>query len=390
MNIGNVNDCYGCGICSISCAAGAIKITLNKNGFYEPRLDKNKCVECGLCVRVCAYLDDKPVSNDSALQSYAAWSNNALVRRICSSGGIGFEIGQQLIAKGYKVCGVRYNAEKTHAEHYVAGTREEFIPSIGSKYIQSYTVDGFKSINRKDKYLITGTPCQIDSFRRYIKLKKLEGNFVLLDFFCHGVPSMLLWEKYIREVEKITGQVTYASWRNKQTGWHDSWAMGGVDGTQQGESVNWHDSYNLLIRGGGTVYNSRLSQGDLFYEMFLSDACLGRACYFKCKYKCDKSAADLRIGDLWGSKYKANEDGVSALISMTSKGQRIINEISNCTIVEESFYTVAEGQMKKPPRYPIFYRLNISLLKSQVPLKSILWMHSVARRINRKIHSWIK
>lgn len=34
------------------------------------------------------------------------------MRRKCSSGGAGFEIGKCLLGQGYKVCGVRYDAEK--------------------------------------------------------------------------------------------------------------------------------------------------------------------------------------------------------------------------------------------------------------------------------------
>ena len=64
---------------------------------------------------------------------------------------------------------MRYNTELARAEHYIATTIDELRPSIGSKYIQSYTINGFSSINRKQKYLVTGTPCQIDSFRRYIR-----------------------------------------------------------------------------------------------------------------------------------------------------------------------------------------------------------------------------
>ena len=55
--------------------------------------------------------------------------------------------------------------ERNVAEHYVASSLEELLQSKGSKYIQSYTVDGFRSINKNDKYLVVGTPCQIDSFR---------------------------------------------------------------------------------------------------------------------------------------------------------------------------------------------------------------------------------
>lgn len=247
-NVSEINNCYGCGVCAVVCAKKIIGVELNKEGFYEPKVtDPSRCVDCGLCLDVCAVLQNEPVLSQGKIHCYAAWSKDEAVRRKCSSGGVGFEVGRTLIGKGYKVCGVRYDAERARAEHYIATTVEELIPSIGSKYIQSYTVDGFKAVNRKEKYLVTGTPCQIDSFRRYIRKFKVEDNFVLMDFFCHGLPSMCLWEKYIHEVKKLTGDVTYVSWRNKFTGWHDSWAMA-IDGKEHGERVNWHDPYSLLIR----------------------------------------------------------------------------------------------------------------------------------------------
>ncbi len=346
-NISLIRNCYGCGVCAAVCSRQIIKIGLNAEGFYEPRItDIVRCTDCGLCVDVCSYSHDDLSLTSSCIKSYAAWSNEPAVRRKCSSGGVGFELGRTLIDKDYKVCGVRYNVDSNRAEHYIAATVEELIPSIGSKYIQSYTVNGFKAINRKEKYLVTGTPCQIDSFRRYIRKFRCEDNFVLMDFFCHGVPSMLLWNKYVKEVEKVTGKVTYVSWRNKFTGWHDSWAMS-IDGEKTGEKVDWHDSYNL-IRGKKSFYNSRLSQGDPFYRLFLSDACLGKACYEKCKFKYDQSSADIRIGDLWGRTYKDNQDGVSAAIAFTEKGDEVLHQC-NCSLVEHSFAVVAEGQMKKSP-----------------------------------------
>lgn len=363
MNISNVHDCYGCGLCAVVCSKRIINIKLNKDGFYEPAItDETQCTDCGLCMDVCSYTHSGLSLTDANIKSYAAWSNDTKVRRKCSSGGVGFELGRMLIAKGYKVCGVRYNADEARAEHYIASTVEELVQSIGSKYIQSYTVDGFKAVSRKEKYLVTGTPCQIDSFRRYIRKFRCEDNFILLDFFCHGVPSMWLWQKYTAEVEKTTGRITYASWRNKLTGWHDSWAMG-IDGEQHfGEKVDWHDSYNMLIRGKKTFVNSRLSQGDAFYKLFLSDACLGKACYDKCKFKYDRSSADIRIGDLWGSTYKDNEDGVSAAVTFTKKGENLLRECG-CTLVEHPFEVVAEGQMKSCPLCKASYKKVVERLK---------------------------
>lgn len=252
QNISDIHDCYGCGVCSKPCPVNIIDLHLNDKGFYEPYLtEPNKCIHCGLCRDVCAFIKDKTAQDNAPIISYAAWSKDRLVQRKCSSGGIGFEIAKYLLGKGYKTVGVRYNAERGRAEHFIASTLEELVQTIGSKYIQSYPVDGWKGIDKKGKYLITGTPCQIDSFRNYMKRMHLpEDNFILLDFFCHGVPSMFAWQKYCQDVEKKVGKILQVSWRNKWTGWHDSWAMG-IDGDKYGRKIDWHDSYSLAIIGGG-------------------------------------------------------------------------------------------------------------------------------------------
>ena len=336
-------------------------------GFMNLASRMNRNVPIADYASICAYSHDDLSLKDRCIKSYGAWSKDEAVRRKCSSGGVGFELGRTLIGEGYKVCGVRYNAEANRAEHYIATNVEELIPSIGSKYIQSYTVDGFRAIDRKQKYLVTGTPCQIDSFRRYLLKFKKEDNFVLMDFFCHGVPSKLMWDKYVKWAETKVGKLTYVSWRNKFTGWHDSWAMA-IDGTEHGEPVNWHESYNLLIRGKKSFLNSRLSQGDMFYRLFLSDACLGKACYEKCKYKYDQSSADIRIGDAWGSHYKEDEKGVSAAIAFTEKGDELLQRC-NCELEELPFDVVTEWQMKTNPQRGRLYNDIMQDLKD--PMKPI-------------------
>lgn len=392
-NVSHIKNCYGCGVCAVICPRKVISIDFNKDGFYEPTVDDLKCIDCHLCLDVCAYQVDEILepTDVKIVDSYAAWANNEDIRRKCSSGGIGFEIGKQLIEKGYKACGVKYNAEESRAEHYLATTVNEFIPAIGSKYIQSYTVDAFSQFSRSGKYLVVGTPCQIDSLRRYVRKKKIESNFILMDFFCHGVPSMLLWEKYLREVERITGKVEYVSWRNKRTGWHDSWAIG-IDGKKFGEKVDWHDSYHVLIKEKKNYYNSRMSEGNLFYKGFLSDTCLGKACYDRCKYKLEKSAADIRIGDLWGSMFRENEEGVSGVVVFSELGGKVVKEIKKCTFQSLPLEIVMEGQMKQSPSKPILYSFIIGKLRSKAPVESIMkWIYIafLLKRINRKIKLWI-
>lgn len=349
MSVSNIKNCYGCGVCASVCAKKAITLDLNKDGFYEPTVQKKFCNECGLCTKVCAFIHEDLASKNAVCHSYAAWSNTPSIRYRCSSGGAGYELGKYLLNSGYKACVVKYNISTKRAEHFIATNEKELMQSVGSKYIQSYTVSAFRNISRKDKYLVTGTPCQIDSFRRYIKLFNVEQNFVLMDFFCHSVPSLLAWNRYVFEIEKLIGPVVYASWRNKYTGWHDSWAMT-LDGDKSTSTLSntaafqdYYDIYNKETKK--CQYNSRLSQGDVFYKLFLGDFCCNPACEKNCKYKYEKSSADIRIGDLWGKEYANNEEGVSAIISFTDKGEDIIKSI-DCELIEHPFNLVAEGQMK--------------------------------------------
>lgn len=345
-NVSSVKDCYGCGVCAKSCPKHIISIALNPKGFYAPLIrESEKCIDCGICLDVCAYVHNDLSVQNRPLASYAAWSNNEGTRHQCSSGGVGFEIAKTAISEGYEVCGVRYNAKKNRAEHFIATSSEELLATIGSKYIQSYTVDGFNAVDRNKKYLIVGTPCQIDSFRRYIQRYRLHADhFILIDFFCHGTPSKLIWDKYIEKVNKEKKEISSASWRNKQGGWHNSWVI----------SLKFSEQGNEASKSASD-YISRYSEGDMFFTLFLSDACLGKACYDQCKYKYDHSAADIRIGDLWGKKYRKEEKGVSGVVVFTSRGKDLL-KTANCTLREEDFAIVAEGQIKKAPTKGKLYK----------------------------------
>lgn len=397
-SINGMKDCFGCGVCTMACHKKLINMRLNKDGFYEPYItDMSQCNDCGLCLAVCSYNATDIALHTSNTKAYAAWSKELQVRRKCSSGGVGFEVGRLLINQGYKVCAVRFNAQKNQAEHYISSTLEELIPSIGSKYIQSNPFDGFQAISRKQKYLVTGTPCQIDSFRRYIQMFHCEENFVLMDFFCHGVPSKLMWDKYVAEVEQQVGRITYVSWRNKFNGWHDSWAMA-IDGAMYGEPVNWEGSYNMLIREKKSFLNSSLSQGDIFYKLFLSNSCLNKPCYDKCRFKYNKSSADIRIGDMWGKEYSKNEDGVSGAVAFSVKGEEVL-EASNCELIAYPFETVAAGQIKTrvmcpPTRKFIMKALSDGKLslqqiydKYQRPYKLLMLPNRAFKKIKRML-SW--
>lgn len=358
-NVGEINSCFGCGVCTLACGRKIINLQLNEDGFYRPTIQEpDKCSECGLCLDVCSYSNNDISSTPSFVKPFAAWSMDDHVRRSCSSGGVVHEISKHLIVSGYKVCGVRYNVEKERAEHYLATTIDDLSESIGSKYLQSYSFPGLKELNKNDKFLVIGTPCQIDSLRRYIKRFKCEDNYILVDFFCHGVPSYLLWKKYIKESESKVGKVLSVSWRNK---WRN----------KENEGLNWHDSWDMHLTAEKGTVQSKLSDGDLFYRFFIGNYCLNDCCYDKCRFKYTSSSADIRVGDCWGKEYKNNKEGVSAVLALTEKGSALMDDLKACSIYEKELSIVAEGQLRTTVIKPFVRMVVLRRLKGRGSLRSI-------------------
>ena len=354
-------DCYGCGVCAASCPRDAIRMKLSFSGFFEPEVDEESCVDCGVCVGICSFRSDI-VERDSSCDvlCLAGWSRDSVIRKACSSGGVGFEIARFLMDHDHKAIVCRYDSRKRRAEHYLAETEEELKLSIGSKYLQSDTYAGFSRLRQGNKYLVVGTPCQIDSIRRWVRMRKMDDRVILLDFFCHGVPSMLMWEKYVSEVEKMIGGIDQIVWRDKSSGWHDSWVM----------------------KVGGR-YSSKYSDGDLFYRMFLKNRCLAEPCYEKCKYKGLNSASDIRIGDLWGRRFSGNEEGVNGVVGLTGAGVDLLKVMGDSLHLEPSTAeVVCESQMREGARRPLSNGYVMRSLHSTKSLEKIDKVAGIIEKID--------
>ena len=370
QNVSQITDCYGCGVCAIACPKNIISLNL-KDGFYHPSVKNEECIECNQCLSVCAFNHDTPKEQVEDKKYFAAYSNDEQIRKECSSGGVGYELAKNAIQNGYSFCGVQYNVENGRAEHYVTDTLEGLSQGVGSKYIQSYTLSGFSQFEKGKKYLVVGTPCQIASLYNFVRKKKIEEDFILVDFFCHGVPSMLMWQKYMKERKQQVGEpIRYVSWRSKKNGWHDSWAM-----DVQGEKRSF----------------SLMSNGDLFYKFFLRNRCLGKACYEHCKYKMVSSYADIRIGDLWGTKYEKDQKGVSAVVAFSKKGKVLLQEIEGkCTLIPESMEVTTESQMKTGAKKPSSYSYVYKKLHTDMTLSDIDKVASRLEKIGDEIPWAIK
>lgn len=352
-SVAHIEHCYGCGICAASCPQRIIEMRLDKRGFYAPHItDEKKCTDCGLCRKSCAYLDDRLAVTNEVKDWNAVWSETPETRKTCSSGGVAYELARTALAQGFEVVGVRYNADLHRAEHCICRTVEELEQTKGSKYLPSYTPAAFTQFERGKKYFVCGSPCQIDSLRRFIRLRKMENNFILMDFFCHGVPSYNMWQKFVRTnlPETKATDVAFRCKHNYTT--NEAWP--------------WHASFVVTchdIRGG--VYQPAMSDHtDWFYHYFLDNLCLGEQCHTQCKYKMYRSSADIRIGDAWTSAYEQDEKGVSAVLAFTEAGQQLLNAVQNLHREQIDLDLLCEGQMHEMPPMPRYYKLRLWLMRT--------------------------
>lgn len=224
ITIKNPADCCGCTACASICAHDAIIMKPDALGFLYPEVDKEKCTDCGLCEKVCAFHDnyDKTL-NLPKPDAYAARHKDMHEVETSRSGAAFIAISDYIIEQGGVVYGAGY-ADHFRVVHKRATTKEERDEFKGSKYVQSDLTEIFRQVKKDLKsgktVLFSGTPCQTAGLHSYVG-KKLRENLVLVDIVCHGVPSPYVWRDYLAYLEKKHGaEICYVNFRDKEMfGW---------------------------------------------------------------------------------------------------------------------------------------------------------------------------
>ena len=311
------NNCTGCGMCAAVCPKKCISIVKNDDGFYKFKVDKEKCINCNLCKKVCAQNQNNSVLIKDKQKMYSAITKTSETLLTSSSGGVAYELSLKAIEMGYPIIGCTYDYKNNRAEHIVINNKENIIKISGSKYLQSYTKNAFEVITNLDKAVIFGTPCQIASIDNYLRIVKKRDNFILIDLICHGVPSYLLWDKLISELNVETYDVRF---RNKK----------------------YKHKKVLTI-------NSKAISNDRFYTYYDSGLIYNECCY-DCNYR-ERMSSDIRIGDFWGKK---SENGISKVLINSSLGEQLFTSIlGDLNYTEENVVDFYSNQQKKNVILPI-------------------------------------
>lgn len=319
-------NCTSCQMCAAVCPKDAISISLDADGFYRPVVDDDRCVDCGICAKVCykfdARIENFGIGRIAATELYGAYAKDEEIVKNTTSGGIADLLARQLIRDGYKCVGVVYDSEHDAATDKIVTSEEELSGFRGSKYIQSYTLDAFKEITkncRNEKYAVFGTPCHIYALDKYLRLHKVREQHLLIDLYCHGCPSMNVWKKYIGDVKRKVDQkrIDNANFRSKVRGWGNFYVV-------------------VVVVDGKPVYYSNNANNE-FFDLFFSDQVLNDACN-DCLLRSTLVYTDIRLGDFWGKQYVLNNKGVSAVSLVSDKAKTLFREISDRMVFKEERY----------------------------------------------------
>lgn len=312
INITDKSQCCGCTACASICSHHAITMHPDDLGFLYPVVNREKCVDCGMCNKVCAFNEqyDKE-HNLFEPEVYAVRHKDMNEVETSRSGAAFIALSDWILEQGGVVYGAGYG-EHFRVIHKRATTKEERDEFKGSKYVQSDLNTIFvqikKDLKRSLYVLFSGTPCQTSGLQSYLKeLRVNVEKLFIIDLVCHGVPAPYIWRDYLAYIErKMNEKAVSVSFRNKsRAGWN-----------------SYLETFTFLNK---TIV--RTTYRDLFYSNIMLRSSCGL-----CPFTNFVRPSDLTIGDFWGweklnSNINADNKGVSLLLVNTRKGKFLFERV---------------------------------------------------------------
>lgn len=317
IEITDKKKCSGCTACMAICPKKCIEMKGDKEGFLYPVADRNKCISCNACDKVCPVLN--PVNEIKKLQkAYLMQHRDDAVRLDSTAGGAFTAIATWIIEKGGVVFGAAYD-ENFQVYHTYVETMGELRKFRNSKYVQSRMGDCFKEVKdflQQNKWVcFSGTPCQIEGLAKF--LKKPHERLILVDVVCHGIPSPLIWNKYLEYQKVEKNRPDNIRFRDKFYGYKYSTMS--------------------IISGGQNIYHAG-AQMDPMLRAFFSDMSDRPICY-ECPFKKRYRVSDLTIWDCFSvydfDKSMDDDKGTTRVLCHTKTGRNIVYSLSDIAAIKE-------------------------------------------------------
>ena len=307
----------------------------DEEGFLYPKLDSSKCINCGLCVKICPISSNNGNNDEYSEQhSYLMTSNAEENYFRSATAGVCTVLAKMVLAQGGIVFGVELDEKEWRANHIAVCNSSGIEKIRNSKYLQSDTKRTFTeardALKKGKQVLYIGTPCQIAGLKSF--LRKDYENLLTIDLVCHGVYSYKLIREEVKHWEKFyNGKISDFRFRSKTKYPH---AKGGIINF---DIKRWYGKKHYEILGPfSPTYRCYAYSGDgKNYNLRYS-------CY-SCHFRNSKRYGDFTIGDPWfiTRRYPSIhtpehiKHGISLVICNTPKANGLYKYLSSVFVTEE-------------------------------------------------------
>ena len=317
IDIKNKVDCCGCNACGDICPTSAIDFVTDKEGFWYPKVNLDKCINCSLCEKTCPIMNIESLKKNDfdTPRCYAAENKNLEVVFDSTSGGLFSAFADRMYRDKGFVGGAVFSQDCKSVKQFISADKRDLPALRSSKYLQS-DLNGFyrqvrELLNSGEKVLVCGCPCQMAGLRAF--LRKEYDNLVILDFICLGINSPLIWRKYMDSFEERYGSpVVYAKPKSKELGWRNL--------TQKVRLADGQVKFE-------TRHQSNYTQGYIGTHAYMRPSC------YECKFRGFPRMADVTLADFWGiekySKALEKDLGTSLVMINSEKGKEWFDRIQN-------------------------------------------------------------
>lgn len=352
----DINNCTGCGICEKVCHQNAITFDYDDLGFRFPIIDAAKCVECKVCLKKCPVIS--PVEMEHNSSCYLAWAKDDYIHYNCASGGISYILCRHIVENGGFAVGCVWDKD-FNAVLTIIDNAEELERIKGSKYVQSYIPsDVYDNIKRRLKNgehgIFIGLPCQVAAIKSYFNN---DSGLVLCDLLCHGGCSPRYHKEHIEYIKKkkridVLSDIKY---------------RGGA--------------YDFCISfwNGKKIKYVRPANADTYFYSFCNHTLFRESCYH-CSFAKSERVSDITIADFWGVDNafisdKRHLNGSNLVLIHSLRGGALWDEIGNkIEYYERPFEEAIQGNdtLKAPTNKPKNREYLLERIKTEGFEKAII------------------
>lgn len=314
IKINRKEECCGCNVCGDICPKDAISFPVDEEGFWYPKINLSKCVNCGLCEKVCPTIHSVELKKNDKVKPdcYAAVHKNIEVVFSSTTGGLFSALADVTYRRQGYVGGAIHNSDFS-VSHFLSNNKEDLARLRRSKDLQSNAEGFYRKIrdclDQGENVLVCGVPCQMAGLRLF--LGKDYPNLIIVDLICLGVNSPKVWQKYIASIqEKYGSEIIWTENKSKEYGWRSL-------------------AQKFVFADGQEVFDTKDTSP--FIKGYVGTHLYCRPSCYECRFKGFPRIADISIGDFWGierfDKSVDNDLGTSLVMINSKKGEEYFQSV---------------------------------------------------------------